>query len=220
MSPKASGNSIRLSQPTLGEEEQAAAVSVLRSGRLTQGPQVEAFESEFAELTGSRYAVAVSSGTSALILSLMAVGIESGDEVIVPAYTFIATANAVRLAGGRVVPADILPDSYNLDPASVQAACGPQTTTVVLVHQFGLPADVAGIKQAAGRLQLLEDAACAAGVVGPPAGIAACFSFHPRTGRMRLESGGAQYGMSFDDFGRKFECSNSNPIYMDKHRFH
>jgi dTDP-4-amino-4,6-dideoxygalactose transaminase len=180
MSPKASGNPIRLSQPTLGEEEQAAANAVLRSGRLTQGPQVEAFETEFAELTGSPHAVAVSSGTSALILALLAMEIQSGDEVVVPAYTFIATANAVSLAGGRVVLADIEPESYNLDPASLKEALGPRTHCVILVHQFGLPMDVERIRRVAGPLQLLEDAACAAGALGAPAGRAACFSFHPR----------------------------------------
>jgi perosamine synthetase len=191
MSPKASGNLIRLSVPSIGEEEEQAVLRVLRSGQLVQGPEVEAFEAEFAAATGFQHAVAVSSGTAALLLSLKALPVGPGDEVVVPAYTFIATANAARLAGATVVPADVLPRSFNLDPESVASVAGPKTSVVMPVHQFGLLADVNAISAAAPRAEILEDAACAAGVCTAHgfAGRMACFSFHSRKAMTTGEGG-------------------------------
>lgn len=182
MSPKASGSLIRLSTPSIGAEEEQAVLRVLRSGRLVQGPEVEAFEAEFAAATGFEHAVAVSSGTAALLLSLKALPVGSGDEVVVPAYTFIATANAARLAGATVVPADVLPGSLNLDAESVAAVAGPRTAAVIPVHQFGLLADVPAISEAAPGAEILEDAACAAGALTSrrAVGRTVCFSFHSR----------------------------------------
>jgi perosamine synthetase len=191
MSPKASGSRIRLSVPSIGAEEERAVLRVLRSGRLVQGPEVEAFEAEFAAATGFEHAVAVSSGTAALMLSLKALSVGPGDEVVVPAYTFIATANAARLAGATVVPADVQPDSLNLDAESVASVAGPQTAVVMPVHQFGLLADVDAISAAAPRAEMLEDAACAAGALTSrrAVGRMACFSFHSRKSMTTGEGG-------------------------------
>jgi perosamine synthetase len=191
MSPKASGSAIRLSVPSIGLEEEQAVLRVLRSGRLVQGPEVEAFEAEFVEATGFEHAVAVSSGTAALLLSLRALSVGPGDEVLVPAYTFIATANAARLAGATVVLADVLPDTLNLDPESVAAVTSSGTTVVIPVHQFGLLADVPAISAAAPRASILEDAACAAGICTAQrsAGRLTCFSFHSRKAMTTGEGG-------------------------------
>jgi perosamine synthetase len=191
MSRKASGSAIRLCRPSIGRREEQAVQRVLRSGRLVQGPEVEAFESEFAGATGFEHAVAVSSGTAALFLSLRALSVGPGDEVVVPAYTFIATANAARLAGATVVLADVLPDTLNLDPDSVAAVTSPRTAVVVPVHQFGLLADVKAISKAAPRATILEDAACAAGAckAGRARDQVACFSFHPRKAMTTGEGG-------------------------------
>ena len=191
MSPKASGSTIKLSLPSIGSEEEQAVLRVLRSGRLVQGAEVEAFEAEFAAVTGFTHAVAVSSGTAALLLSLKALQVKPGDEVVVPAYTFIATANAARLAGAAVVPADVSPRSLNLDAESVASVAGPATRVVMPVHQFGLLADVSAISAAAPRAEILEDAACAAGVctAGRSSGRMACFSFHSRKAMTTGEGG-------------------------------
>lgn len=191
MSRKASGSAIPLSVPSIGRQEEQAVLRVLRSGRLVQGPEVEAFEAEFAAATGFEHAVAVSSGTAALLLSLRALSVGAGDEVVVPAYTFIATANAARLAGATVVLADVSPDTLNLDPESVATVAGPKTAVVIPVHQFGLLADVAAISAAAPRASILEDAACAAGTCTARrlAGRVTCFSFHSRKAMTTGEGG-------------------------------
>jgi dTDP-4-amino-4,6-dideoxygalactose transaminase len=131
---------IALARPMIGDEECRAVERVLLSGRLTQGEEVSAFEVEFAELVDGRRCVAVNSGTSALLLGLLAAGIGPGDEVIVPSFTFAATANAVRLAGARPVFADICLSDFCLDPAAVVAAVSPATAAVMPVHLYGHPA--------------------------------------------------------------------------------
>ena len=178
--------SIPLCQPWLGQEEEEACLRVLRSGVLVQGPEGEALEAEFAMRVGAKYAVAVSSGTAALQLSLMALSVGPEDEVVVPAYTFIATANAVRLAGARVVLADVGSESLNLAAGALAQVIGPHTKAVVPVHQYGLPADLPAIEEVAPGVSIVEDAACAVGAmtdsgpVGAGPGVAVCFSFHPR----------------------------------------
>jgi dTDP-4-amino-4,6-dideoxygalactose transaminase len=196
MSPKASGSAagnvrVPLSAPFIGKKEEQAVLRVLRSGRLVQGPEVEAFEAEFAGATGFEHAVAVSSGSAALLLSLKALSVGPGDEVVIPAYTFIATANAARLAGAEVVLADVSPRTLNLDPESVALAAGPGTAVVIPVHQFGLLADVEGISAAAPRAVILEDAACAAGACTAErsVGRVTCFSFHSRKAMTTGEGG-------------------------------
>jgi len=180
----------------LGEQERAAVGRVLTSGMLAQGPEVAAFESEFAVHVGGRPCVAVNSGTSALLLALLALGVGPGDEVVVPSFSFAATANAVALTGARPVFADIEPDHFCLDPSAVEAAITPRTAAVMPVHLYGHPAamgPIAAIAEAHG-LAVVEDAAQAhlAALDGRPVGTlgdAAAFSFYP-TKNMTSGEGG------------------------------
>ena len=187
---------VRMAVPMIGLDERAAVDRVLASGQIGQGPEVESFESEFSDLVDGRHCVAVNSGTSALHLSLLAAGIGSGDEVIVPSFTFAATANAVRLCGATPIFADIDPASYCLDPDSVRSQIGPRTTAIIPVHLYGQPADMVALSQLADRhgLLIVEDAAQAhaASSNGRPVGAlghAAAFSFYP-TKNMTTGEGG------------------------------
>jgi dTDP-4-amino-4,6-dideoxygalactose transaminase len=183
-------------RPVIGEEEIAAAVRVLRSGLVVQGPEVAAFEEEFSVLVDGRHCVAVNSGTSALWLALLALGIGPGDEVIVPSFSFAATANAVRLVGATPVFADIERGSFCLDPEAVAAAVTPLTAAVVPVHLYGHPAAMDRLAPIAERhgLAVVEDAAQAhaATLHGRPVGTfgaAGCFSFYPTKNMHSLEGG-------------------------------
>ena len=187
---------IPAARPVIDEEEIEAAVRVLRSGRVVQGPEVAAFEAEFSELVNRRHCVAVNSGTSALHLSLLALGIGPGDEVVVPSFSFAASANAVRLVGADVVFADIEPDSFCLDPAAVEAVITPRTAAIMPVHLYGHPAAMDRIMAIAGRhgLAVVEDAcqAHAAALNGTPVGafgVAGTFSFYPTKNMHSLEGG-------------------------------
>ncbi len=174
---------IPISAPMLGPEEEDLVLQVLRSGRLVQGPMVERFESAVRTVTGTAHAVAVDNGTNALMLSLRAADIGEGDEVIVPAFTFVATLNAVLLAGATPRFVDVGED-FCIDPAAVAAAISPATRAVMPVHVFGLPADMAAVEAAIdGReIAIVEDAAQALGAAfeGRPAGSfgLGCFSFY------------------------------------------
>ncbi len=178
---------IPIIQPLFGPEEQAAVAAVLRSGWVVQGPRVEAFEGDLAAIGGTDHAVAVSSGTAGLHLALLAANVHPGDDVIVPSLSFIATANAVWMAGARPVFADVAPDLPNVTPDSVDRVWTPRTRAVMAVHQLGVPFD----RQEMRRLchergaVLIEDAACALGSLHKGEAIAAdaefaVFSFHPR----------------------------------------
>jgi len=183
-------------KPVIGEEEIDAAVRVLRSGMVVQGPEVAAFEEEFSRLVGGRHCVAVNSGTSALQLSLLALDLKPGDEVIVPSFSFAASANAVRLAGGEPVFVDIDASSFCLDPAAVEAAVGPRTVAIMPVHLYGHPADMSAIGAVADKhgLAIVEDAAQAHGATWDGRsvgtfGMAGCFSFYPTKNMHSLEGG-------------------------------
>jgi len=183
---------IPITRPDLGPAEQEAVCRVVGSGWLTQGAEVAAFEQEFAACTGAARACAVSNCTTALHLALLAHGIGPGDEVITVSHSFIATANAIRHCEAEPVFVDILPDTFNMDPAAIAAAIGPRTRAILCVHQMGMPCDLAAIAAIALHhdLPLIEDAACAIGsqirldgrwqAVGGRKGATACFSFHPR----------------------------------------
>jgi len=187
---------ISAAKPVIGESEIEAVVRVMRSGLVVQGPEVAAFEEEFAPLVAGRHCVAVNSGTSALHVALLAMGIGPGDEVVVPSFTFAASANAVRLVGADVVFADIDPQTYCLDPAAFEAAITPRTAAVMPVHLYGHPAAMDRIMEIAGRhgLAVLEDACQAHGAAlhGTPVGafgVAGTFSFYPTKNMHSLEGG-------------------------------
>ena len=184
-------------RPLIGEEEIEAVAAVMRTGMIAQGPQVAAFEEEFAAalVPGTR-AVAVNSGTSALHLGLLAAGIGPGDEVIVPSFTFAATANSVAITGATPVFADIDPRTFTLSPAAVEAAITPHTRAIMPVHLYGHPAPMDALQAIADAhgLLLFEDAAQAHGAtlrgraVGS-FGAFAAFSFYP-TKNMTSGEGG------------------------------
>ncbi len=180
-----SADVIRLAQPDVGEAELAAVGEVLASGRLTMGERVPEFERLLARACGVEHAVAVSSGTAAIHVALLALGIGAGSEVIVPAYTFPATANAVELCGGTAVLVDVDPATFNTTPEHVAAAVSPRTRAVLAVHLFGRPLDWEGLEAAVPGVPLIEDAAGALGALyrGKPCGslgVMGCLSFHPR----------------------------------------
>src|SRR4030081_1451611 len=136
---------IPIPKPSLDEQEAAAARRVILSGWTTQGPEVAAFEREFAESVGTRYACAVSSCTTALHLALLAAGVGPGHEVITVSHSFIATANSLRYCGAIPVFVDVDSDTFNIDPDLVEAAISPLTRAILCVHQMGLPCDVTRI---------------------------------------------------------------------------
>ena len=183
---------IPVARPWLGEEEAAAARRAILSGWVTQGPEVAAFEREFADAVGAPFACAVSSCTTALHLALAALGIGPGDEVVTVSHSFIATANAIRYCGAVPVFVDVDLDTFNMDPGAVEAALSDKTRAILCVHQLGMPCDVAAILAIGRRhgIPVVEDAACAIGSeirwdgtwerIGRPRGVVACFSFHPR----------------------------------------
>ncbi|OSI30564.1 DegT/DnrJ/EryC1/StrS family aminotransferase [Bradyrhizobium canariense] len=183
---------IPIALPLLADEEAGAARAAVLSGWVSQGPQVAAFEQEFATLVGAPFACAVSNCTTALQLALAALDIGPGDEVITPSHSFIATANSVRFQGATPVFVDIDPLTYNIDPTRLVEAITPRTRAIIAVHQMGMPCDLAAVTAIADShgIILIEDAACAAGSkirmagqwesIGKPHGRIGCFSFHPR----------------------------------------
>ena len=187
---------IPASRPLIGEEERSAVDRVLQSGMMAQGPEVAAFENEFSAIVADRQCIAVNSGTSGLHMALIALGIKQGDEVIVPSFTFAATANTVALSGATPVFVDIDPQTFNIDPLAIEAAISPRTRAIQPVHLYGQPAAMIEIMAIAARHNLLviEDAAQAhmASLEGKPVGsfgVAGVFSFYP-TKNMTSGEGG------------------------------
>lgn len=184
--PDPAPRKIAISLPSTGEEEWQAARDPLMSGWLTQGPKVAAFEKAFADRHCVDHALATTSCTTGLHLILAAMDIGPGDEVIVPAFTWVATANVVLYCGATPVFADVNTTTNNIDPASVAQAVTERTKAVIAVHLFGLCADMDALRAAIpAHIPIIEDAACAAGAEhnGTAAGglgLAAAFSFHPR----------------------------------------
>ena len=187
---------IPISRPNIGLLERQAVDQVLESGQLTQGAEVAAFESEFAPLVADRHCIAVNSGTSALHLALLSLGIGSGDEVIVPSFTFAATPNSVALTGAKPVFVDIEPRYFCIDPAAVQAAITPRTRAVMPVHLYGHPAAMSALQEVCRDrgIFIIEDASQAHGAAleGRPVGAwgdAGTFSFYA-TKNMTTGEGG------------------------------
>ena len=183
---------IPIARPFLDASEADAAREAVLSGWISQGPQVAAFEQEFAALIAAPHACAVSNCTTALHLALLANGVGPGDEVITSSHSFIASANSIRYCGAKPVFVDIDPATYNLDPEKVAEAINDRTRAILAIHQMGMPCDLAALIAVANRhgIALIEDAACAIGsqinlrgdweLIGKPHGATACFSFHPR----------------------------------------
>lgn len=187
---------IPVAKPLINRHDIRAVVKVMKSGGLAQGPQVSKFENLFSEFVDGRHCVAVNSGTSALHLGLLSLGIGPGDEVIVPSFTFAATANSVALTGAKPVFVDIDPKTFNIDPDLIEGAITKNTKAIQVVHLYGLPADMKLICALARKhnLLLIEDAAQAhlASIDGQPVGSfgdAAAFSFYP-TKNMTSGEGG------------------------------
>jgi dTDP-4-amino-4,6-dideoxygalactose transaminase len=197
--PAASNSPITMipaAKPIIGEEERAAVDRVLRSGMMAQGPEVKAFEEEFSKYVDGRHCIAVNSGTSALHLGFIAAGIKAGDEVIVPSFSFAATANSVALAGGIPVFADIDPRTFNMDPDHVESLITPRTKAIMPVHLYGHIAAMDRFEEICKKhnLLLIEDSAQAhlATMNGRPTGAwgtVASFSFYP-TKNMTSGEGG------------------------------
>ncbi len=183
---------IPIAKPWMGEAEAKAASRAIMSGWVTQGPEVAAFEREFAAYVGAEHACAVSNCTTALHLALLAVGVQPDDEVITVSHSYIATANSIRYCGAVPVFVDIDPQSYNINPVLIADAISDRTRAILVVHQIGMPCDLRAILAIARQynLPVIEDAACAIGSeifwdnewqkIGQPHGDIACFSFHPR----------------------------------------
>ena len=176
---------IPISLPVTGEEEWQALKEPITTGWLTSGPKVRAFEEAFAARHNVKHAIAVTSATTALHLALIALDIKEGDEVIVPAFTWVSTANVVLYQGAKVVFVDIDPTTFNIDREKLKDKITSKTKAIMVVHLFGLCAPMDEIKSIAGNIPLIEDGACAAGSAykGVPAGglgLMGCFSFHPR----------------------------------------
>ena len=186
---------INIAQPYIGEEEKQAVIDVLESGQLSHGPKVEAFEQAFADFHGAQYGVAVNNGTAALIAALMAHDIGVGDEVIIPSFSFFATASSVSFTGAHPVFADIDEKTFCLSPAAVEAAITPRTAAIMPVHLYGHPADMDAFQAICDRhnLILLEDAAQAHGarIGGRHVGTwgTAAFSFYPTKNMTTTEGG-------------------------------
>tara|TARA_Y100000589_G_scaffold45501_2_gene38256 strand:- start:8932 stop:10059 length:1128 start_codon:yes stop_codon:yes gene_type:complete len=177
---------VPIAVPYLGKEEAEAASEVILSGWVTQGTKVAEFEKVFADYVGSNYAVALSSCTTALHLSMIVAGVNEGDEVICPSMSYIATTNCIKYVGAKPVFAEVN-EHYNLDVKDVESKISSKTKAVLIVHQIGMPADIDAFKELCERkgLILIEDAACAIGSeykgrkIGSHSDLV-CFSFHPR----------------------------------------
>jgi perosamine synthetase len=189
-------DTIPVARPAIGQEEISAVTSVLESGMLASGERVMEFEKKFADFCGSNHAVAINNGTAALHAALLAAGIGPGDEVIVPAFTFVATASAVAMCGAKPVFADVDEKTFNISPQQVTEKITPKTKAVIGVHLFGQPCDIEALQEIceSKSLKFIEDAAQAHGALYKNAkagsfGHLACFSFYATKNMITGEGG-------------------------------
>jgi len=189
-------DTISVARPAIGQEEISAVTSVLESGMLASGDRVVEFEKKFADFCGSNHAVAINNGTAALHAALLAAGIGPGDEVIVPAFTFVATASAVAMCGAKPVFADVDEKTFNISPQQVTEKITPKTKAVIGVHLFGQPCDIEALQEIceSKSLKFIEDAAQAHGALYKNArtgsfGHLACFSFYATKNMITGEGG-------------------------------
>jgi len=213
---------IPVARPWMDERESEAAKRPILSGWVTQGPEVAAFEREFADCMKARHACAVSNCTSALHLALLGVGVQPGDDVVTVSHSFIATANSIRYCGARPIFADIEPGTFNLDPARLEAVISPRTRAILCVHQMGMPCDLKAVLEIAQKhgIPVVEDAACAAGSeilwndawepIGKPHGDVACFSFHPR--KLLTTGDGGMITTSRPDWDAQFRARRQHAM--------
>ena len=214
---------IPISLPVTGEEEWHALKEPLKTGWLTAGPKVRAFEDAFAERHKVKHAIAVTSATTALHLALVALDIKPGDEVIVPAFTWVSTANVVLYQGAEVVFCDIDPKTFNIDPVKLKEKISYRTKAIMVVHLFGLCAPIDEIKSIAGQIPIIEDGACAAGSAykGVPAGglgKMGCFSFHPRKSITTGEGGMST--TNDDELGEKLQILRNHGASISEEQRH
>jgi len=217
---------LRLQYQNIQEEMRAAIEAVINQSAFIGGGFVKAFEREFAGFIGRRECLGVGNGTDALALSLRGLGLAPGEEVIVPAFTFVATSEAVSMAGGKVVFADVEPESRCLDPAAVEAALSPRTRAIIAVHLYGHPAEMGRLKRIADErgLWLIEDAAQAHGASldGRRLGgfsTAACFSFYPGKNLGAYGDAGAILGDDEEFMTRTRMLANHGRLGKYNHTF-
>jgi len=216
---------IPITKPLLGDDEIKQVGRVIKSGWVTQGKEVEAFESEFKEYVNTKYAIALSSCTAALHLALKVVGVVDDDEVITVSHSYIATANSIRYCGAIPVFIDIEPNSFNINPELIKPAISKKTKAILCVHQIGMPCDLSSII-AIGKeynIPVIEDAACAVGSeikltnkwekIGKPHGDLACFSFHPR--KLITTGDGGMITTNNKNYDKKIRLWRQHAISID-----
>jgi len=221
---------LAFARPWLDEAEAQAAARAILSGWVTQGPEVVAFEREFAAAVGAEHACAASSCTTALHLALRVLGVGCEDEVVTVSHSFIATANSIRYCGATPVFVDIEPRTFNMNPALIEPALSRRTRAILCVHQMGLPCDLRAILDIARRhhLPVIEDAACAIGSeilwdgqwarIGRPHGDIACFSFHPR--KLVTTGDGGMLTTANADWDRQFRLLRQHGMSIPDHARH
>lgn len=214
---------IPISLPSMGNEEWEALKEPITTGWITQGPKVAQFEKLFADRHKVKHALAVSNCTTALHLALVALGVGAGDEVLVPAFTWVSTANAVIYCGATPVFVDVDPVTFNIDVEKIKEKITSKTKAIIPVHLFGLCADINKIKQIAPQLKIVEDGACAAGAAInsiPAGGLGdiGCFSFHPRKSVTTGEGG--MLTTNDDVLAEKLNCLRNHGASISEEQRH
>lgn len=214
---------IPISLPSMGQEEWEATKEPIFSGWVTQGPKVAEFEKLFANRHKVKHAIAVSNCTTALHLALVAIGVKEGDEVIIPAFTWVATANAILYCNATPVFADIDISTFNIDPEEISKKITKKTKAIIPVHLFGLCANINAIRKSFPEIKIIEDAACASGASlnGKPAGSLGdigCFSFHPRKSITTGEGG--MLTSNNDEFAEKINMLRNHGASVSEEQRH